>query len=146
MHGLKVWLSAVVIGLCAGQAHAQGYFVPTGTVGYPVVVGPVYTPVPVGVRYAPAYRYVTPTAYSYNVQTITPVAATEIVPTPAVSTTSTVVSAPVATGYVTQTSYYTPTMVTPIMAPTVVTPLVPVVRPYARVSVFPRRGVMRIRY
>jgi len=144
MQGLKVWLSVVVVGLCASQANAQTYIVPTGTIGFPVVAGPIYTPVPMRVRYAPAYQYVTPTAY--HVQTVAPVAATEIVPTPAVSTTSTVVSAPVVapvtTSYVTQTSYYPSTIVTP----TVVTPVVPVVRPYPRVRVFPLRGVVRVRY
>jgi len=117
MQGLKVLVCAAVVGLCASQAFAQGYYIPSGPVGFPVVAGPVYTPVPTVVRYAPAYRYVTP------------VVATEVVPAP-------VVAAPV-TGYVTQTSYY---------APTVITPVVPVVRPYARVSVFPRRGVVRVRF
>lgn len=145
MQGSKLWLCAAVaslsVGLCASQAQAQGYYVPSGMIGFPIVTGPVYSPVPTGVRYAPAYRYVTPATYSYNVQTVTPVVATEVVPTPAVTTTTTTVAspavAPVATEYVTQTSYY---------APAVVTPVVPVFRPYARVSVFPRRGVVRVRY
>ncbi|WP_437225701.1 hypothetical protein SH661x_004190 [Planctomicrobium sp. SH661] len=134
MRGSKLWLCAAVVGLWAGQANAQGYYVPSGYIGFPVVAGPVYSPVPTGVQYAPAYRYVTPAAYSYNVQTITPVVATE-----AVTTTTTTVASPVVAPVpvVTQTSYY---------VPTVVTPVVPVVDPYARVRVYPRRGVVRIRY
>lgn len=132
MHGLKVWLCAAVVGLCASQAQAQTFIVPTGTMGFPVVAGPVYTPVPFGVRYAPAYQYVTPVTYS------APVVATEVVPTPVATTT--IVSpapTPIVTGYAPQvTTFYA--------APTVVTPVIqPIPR---RVSVFPRRGVVRVRY
>jgi hypothetical protein len=119
MQGLKkLWLCAAafgltLLGLGSTQAQAQSIIVPNSYVGFPAVVGPVYTPVPTGVVYAPAYRYVAPVTYSYNVQTVVPT-------------------------QVTQTTYYVPTA-------TYVAPA-PVVVPASRVTVYPRRGVVRVRY
>lgn len=126
MQGLKLLLCSAafgltLLGLGRTQAQAQTVIVPNSYVGFPAVVGPVYSPVPTGVTYAPAYRYVAPVTYSYNVQTVTPVVATEVVSTP-----------------VSQTTYYVPT--TTYVAPA------PVVVPGPRVTVFPRRGVVRVRY